>query len=56
MMRGFFAELPRDLEEAALVDGDSRLGALVRIVLPLVAPGAELPERPVGIGNPKSQS
>ena len=39
MMRGFFAELPRDLEEAALVDGDSRLGALVRVVLPLVAPG-----------------
>jgi multiple sugar transport system permease protein len=39
MMRGFFAELPGDLEEAALVDGDSRLGALVRIMLPLVAPG-----------------
>jgi len=39
MMRGFFAELPRDLEEAALVDGDSQLGALVRVVLPLVAPG-----------------
>ena len=39
MMRGFFAELPRDLEEAALVDGDSRFGALLRIVLPLVAPG-----------------
>ena len=39
MMRGFFAEVPRDLEEAALVDGDSRLGALVRIVLPLVSPG-----------------
>jgi multiple sugar transport system permease protein len=39
MMRGFFAELPRDLEEAALVDGDSRLGALWRIILPLVAPG-----------------
>lgn len=39
MMRGFFAELPRDLEEAAMVDGDSRLGALVRILLPLVAPG-----------------
>lgn len=39
MMRGFFAELPRDLEEAALVDGDSRIGALWRIVLPLVAPG-----------------
>ena len=39
MMRGFFDEVPRDLEEAALVDGDSRLGALVRIVLPLVTPG-----------------
>ena len=39
MMRGFFAELPRDLEEAAMVDGDSRLGALWRVVLPLVSPG-----------------
>lgn len=39
MMRGFFADLPRDLEEAALVDGDSRMGALVRVVLPLVSPG-----------------
>ncbi|HET6979478.1 MAG TPA: carbohydrate ABC transporter permease [Pyrinomonadaceae bacterium] len=39
MMRGFFADLPRDLEEAALVDGDSRMGALIRIVLPLVTPG-----------------
>jgi multiple sugar transport system permease protein len=39
MMRGFFVEVPRDLEEAALVDGDSRLGALFRVVLPLVAPG-----------------
>ncbi|HEU4434137.1 MAG TPA: carbohydrate ABC transporter permease [Pyrinomonadaceae bacterium] len=39
MMRGFFDEIPRDLEEAALVDGDSRLGALVRVVLPLVTPG-----------------
>ncbi len=39
MMRGFFRELPRDLEEAAMVDGDSRLGALVRVILPLVTPG-----------------
>lgn len=39
MMRGFFREIPRDLEEAALVDGDTRLGALRRVVLPLVAPG-----------------
>jgi multiple sugar transport system permease protein len=39
MMRGFFQELPRELEEAAMVDGDSRLGALVRVVLPLARPG-----------------
>ena len=39
MMRGFFKELPRELEEAAMVDGDSRLGALVRVILPLVTPG-----------------
>lgn len=39
MMLGFFREIPRELEEAARVDGDSRLGALVRVVLPLVAPG-----------------
>ena len=39
MMRGFFQELPREMEEAAMVDGDTRLGALRRVVLPLVAPG-----------------
>lgn len=39
MMRGFFLELPKELEEAALVDGDSRLGALWRVILPLAAPG-----------------
>jgi len=39
MMRGFFAEVPRDLEEAAMVDGDSRLGAFWRVSLPLVVPG-----------------
>ncbi len=39
MMRGFFQELPVELEEAALVDGDSRLGMLWRVVRPLVAPG-----------------
>jgi multiple sugar transport system permease protein len=39
MMRGFFAEVPRDLEEAAMVDGDSRLGAFRRVSLPLVVPG-----------------
>lgn len=39
MMRGFFDELSPDLEEAAWMDGSSRLRALVDIVLPLVAPG-----------------
>ena len=39
MMRGFFVEVPRELEEAAMVDGDTRLGALRRVLLPLVAPG-----------------
>ena len=39
MMRGFFIEVPREMEEAARVDGDSRLGALWRVVLPLVVPG-----------------
>ncbi len=39
MMRGFFEEIPVELEEAAMVDGDSRLGALVRVLLPVAAPG-----------------
>lgn len=39
MMRGFFDEIPPELEEAALLDGESRLGALLRIVLPLARPG-----------------
>ena len=38
-LRGFVAGVPRELEEAALVDGSTRLGAFVRILLPLVAPG-----------------
>lgn len=39
MMRGFFLEIPREIEESALVDGCSPLGAFWRIALPLVAPG-----------------
>jgi N,N'-diacetylchitobiose transport system permease protein len=38
-LRGFILGIPRELEEAAMVDGNSRLGAFVRILLPLVAPG-----------------
>ena len=39
LMYSFFQDLPDELEEAALVDGASRLRAFVRIVVPLVAPG-----------------
>ena len=35
----FFREMPEELEDAALVDGCTRLGALVRVILPLSAPG-----------------
>jgi N,N'-diacetylchitobiose transport system permease protein len=38
-LRGFVHNIPPDLEEAAMVDGSSRVGAFMRIVFPLVAPG-----------------
>lgn len=38
-LRGFMLGIPKELEEAAMVDGASRLGAFVRILLPLIAPG-----------------
>jgi multiple sugar transport system permease protein len=38
-MSNFFGTLPPELEEAARVDGCTRLGALVRIILPLSRPG-----------------
>ncbi len=38
-LRGFILGVPADLEEAAMVDGSTRLGAFTRILLPLVAPG-----------------
>lgn len=39
MLKGFVDGIPRDLEEAGLIDGCSRMGALARITLPLMAPG-----------------
>jgi trehalose transport system permease protein len=36
---GTFETVPRDLEEAASIDGASRMGALVRVVFPLALPG-----------------
>jgi N,N'-diacetylchitobiose transport system permease protein len=38
-LRGFIGGVPKELEEAALVDGSTRLGAFFRIMLPLVGPG-----------------
>ena len=38
-LRGFMLGMPKDLEEAAMVDGTTRFGAFVRILLPLVGPG-----------------
>jgi len=35
----FFREMPAELEAAALVDGCSRIGALIRVIVPLSAPG-----------------
>ncbi len=39
MLRGFIDEIPTELEDSARIDGCSRLGALWRVVLPLVMPG-----------------
>lgn len=39
MMRGFFEEIPEEIEEAAFIDGCSRWQVFVRILLPLSAPG-----------------
>jgi N,N'-diacetylchitobiose transport system permease protein len=38
-LRGFLIGIPKELEEAAMVDGSTRIGAFLRILLPLVAPG-----------------
>ena len=39
IMRGFFEDLPRELEESAWVDGASRFQAFAYVVLPLIKPG-----------------
>ncbi|MEU6840667.1 carbohydrate ABC transporter permease [Streptomyces sp. NPDC046716] len=38
-LRGFIVNIPKELEEAAQVDGCTRTGAFVRVVFPLLAPG-----------------
>ncbi len=39
ILRGYFASIPAELEDAARIDGATRVGALFRIVLPLAGPG-----------------
>jgi multiple sugar transport system permease protein len=39
MLVGYFESIPRELEESAMIDGSSRFGALLRIIVPLAAPG-----------------
>ncbi len=39
LLMGFFKAIPRDLEEAAMIDGHSRLGAFVKIVIPISVAG-----------------
>lgn len=39
MLKGFFEDIPREIEESALIDGCSEFGVFRKIALPLVAPG-----------------
>lgn len=39
MLRSFFMEIPKDLEEAALIDGCNRLQAFTRVIIPIMWPG-----------------
>lgn len=39
MMRGFFNDIPREIDECSMVDGCGRIGSLWRVVMPLALPG-----------------
>lgn len=39
LLRNFFAEIPKELDEAAMLDGCSRFGTLRRVMIPLMGPG-----------------
>jgi multiple sugar transport system permease protein len=39
LLRNFFAEIPKELDEAAMLDGCSRIGTLRRVMIPLMGPG-----------------
>lgn len=39
MLTGYFAAIPHELEEAAMIDGTGRMGALIRVIIPVAKPG-----------------
>ena len=39
MLTGYFASIPKELEEASMIDGTGRLGALFRVIIPVAKPG-----------------
>ena len=39
LLIGFFVDVPLEIEEAAMIDGCNRVGVLLRVVIPIVAPG-----------------
>lgn len=39
MLRGFFREIPREIEEAAMIDGCSQFQAFIRVIIPIMWPG-----------------
>jgi multiple sugar transport system permease protein len=39
MLRSFFMDIPREIEESAMIDGASRLGAFLRVIVPIMWPG-----------------
>jgi multiple sugar transport system permease protein len=39
ILRSFFMDIPREIEESAMIDGASRFGAFVRVIIPIMWPG-----------------
>ena len=39
MLRSFFMDIPKDMEESAMVDGASRLTAFLKVIIPIMWPG-----------------
>jgi raffinose/stachyose/melibiose transport system permease protein len=50
LMQAFFRSLPRELEEAAMIDGCSPLGAFARVIVPLTRPALATQTVIVGVG------